>query len=424
MLRDKEMTPVAKLATQKAQAPQSTISRLESKYSDILDRVAKRKQKQQQEKEDRDKTLEPDDYRPAPLMKSQTMANVLKTSDKKERTPFRYDRNKNKYTSDANVKIKQSDLIGLNRSITNMSKHQDPYMKMKSNDSGYYDGGYRGYGKENIYKSKYDPDVMLSELSLSSGNKRTTAATQQQPYEGSSTSRHIRPYKRTESGDKRRTAINLYELLNDEDSEIDNRHQRRHQYAKGKSTGDQLRSDNQRRDFLDLDDEQLDAEKSERENKRKEIQSLIMKYAQMDDFYGKSSVYNNAETTRDNSNVVLAKVDPWDSKNSPIVIPKQSANNQLGKSQTMANISSHYDSSTNYSSWYMSNYNSSNIVPIKTNLTPSSSRSRMSKALSTFVRIYNSITGCFLICCLHFVPLIFRSIRSCVTQVKLLNCSF
>lgn len=378
MTRDKEITPVARLSTQKAQAPQSTISRLESKYSDILDRVAKRKQKQQQEKEDRDKTLEPDDHRPAPLMKSQTTANVLKTFEKKERTPFRYDRNKNKYASDASLKIKQSELVGLNELISNGSKHQDTSVKLKSSDSGYYDGGYRGYGKENIYKSKYDPDVMLSELSTSSGNKRTTMAMQEQPYVGSSTSRQIRPYKRTESEDKRRTAINLYELLNDEDSEVDNHHLRRHQYAKGKSTGNTLRSHNQRHNFVDLDDEQLDAKKSERENKRKEIQSLIMKYAQMDDFYGKSLIYNNAETR---------KVDPWDSKNSPIVISKQSSNNLLGKSQTMADISSNYESNTNYSSWYMSNYNSSNIVPIKTNLTPSSSRSRTSKALSTFVRI-------------------------------------
>lgn len=400
MPKDKEKTPVAKTAAQqKAPQAQSTISRLESKYSDILDRVAKRKQKQQQEKDDRDKTLEPDDYRPGLLMKSKTSANVLKmSSDKKERTPFRLDRNKSKYGLDtSDVKIKRSELLGLSSSTTN--GYQDPYTKMKSNDSGYYDGGYRSaYGKENVYKSKYDPDVLLSELSIGNGNKRTTTSTQQ-PYAGSSTSRQIKAYKRTESGDKRRTAINLYDLLNNEDSEVDLRHQRRHQYAKGKSTGNQLR-----RDFHDFGDEQMEAEKTERENKRKEIQSLIMKYAQMDDFYGKSSGYNNVVDDNNNSNSTSSgsstslassarKVDPWDAKHSPIVIPKKSAN-PLGKSQTMANIPSQYESGLgSYSSWYMSNYNSSNVVPIKTNLTPSSSRSRMSKALSTFVRISNSNTS-------------------------------
>lgn len=363
-------------------APQSTISRLESKYSDILDRVAKRKQKQAQEREDRDKTLEPD-YRPSPLMKSQTTANVLK-SDKKERTPFRLDRNKGKYDSEVDVKVKRSELIGLSSSSSNAnsSNYHDAYTKMKSNDSGYYDA-YRGYGKENIYKSKYDPDVLLSEMSTSSnGSRRSTQ--QLQPYAGSSTSRQIKAYKRTESGgDKRRTAINLYELLNDEDSELDNRQQRRREYMQRKSTGNQLRLDNAalRRDFQ-ANDDHLDLEKTERENKRKEIQSLIMKYAQMDDFYGKS--YNHTETEREKDTNNNVKLDPWDSKgkHSPVVIPKRSAN-PLGKSQTMSNISNHSDGDS-FSGWYNSNYNNS-VVPIKTNVTPAITR--MSKALSTFVRV-------------------------------------
>jgi hypothetical protein len=399
-LKDKEKTPVAK-SSMAEKAPQSTISRLESKYSDILDRVAKRKQKQQEEKDDRDKTLEPD-YRPAPLMKSQTTANVMKSeklTTQKERTPFRMDRTKSKYGSDADMKLKRSEMIGLGSS-SNLSNYHDTYTKMKSNDSGYYDG-YRGFGKENIYKSKYDPDVLYSELSSgngSSSSRMSTTSQQQQPYAGSSTSRQIKPYKRTESGgigDKRRTAINLYELLHDEDSEPDSRQHRRHQYTQRKSTGNQLRLDNAttRREFQPVNDDEIDLEKTERENKRKEIQSLIMKYAQMDDFYGKSSGYNGVDATsdKDANNNASARVDPWDksSKHSPVVIPAKSAN-PLAKSQTSANIpSNHYGGgdSHNYSSWYMSGYNSNNVVPIKTNVTPSSSRSRMSKALSTFVRL-------------------------------------
>lgn len=382
--------------TEKA-APQSTISRLESKYSDILDRVAKRKAKQQQEKEkeDRDKTLEPDyrSHMPVALTKSQTTANVAR-SDKpvaqKERTPFRLDRNKMKYNSDLDVKIKRSELIGLSGGNSNSSNYHDSYTKMKSNDSGYYDA-YRGYGKENVYKSKYDPDVLLSEMSSTNGNRRTSA-TQQQPYAaGSSTSRQIKPYKRTESGDKRRTAINLYELLHDEDPELDDRHQRRHQYMQRKSTGNQLRLEAHRsRDYLNSNEDLLDAEKTERENKRKEIQSLIMKYAQMDDFYGKSSMHEEEkekERERDNNNN-NSKIDPWDTKSnySPVMISKKSSN-PLGKSQTMANVTSLHDTGS-YSSWYNSNYNSNGIVPIKTNVTPSASKSRMSKALSTFVRVF------------------------------------
>lgn len=320
---------------------------------------------------------------PAPLMKSQTTANVMKMTDKsylstqKERTPFRVDRNKSKYTSEVDVKMKRSDLIGLSGSNSNATNYHDSYTKMKSNDSGYFDGS-RNYGKENIYKSKYDPDVLLSEIATSNGSSRS-----QQPYAGSSTSRQIRPYKRTESGgDKRRTAINLYELLSDEESEVEQRQQRRHQYMQRKSTGNQLRTDNQRREFHEANEDQTDLEKTERENKRKEIQSLIMKYAQMDDFYGKASGYNGNEVEKDaNNNSVTPKVDPWDSKSrhSPVVIPRKSTN-PLGKSLTMANIPSHYETN-GFSSYY-----NDNVVPIKTNLTPSSSKSRMSKALSTFVR--------------------------------------
>lgn len=336
-------------------------------------------------------------------MKSQTTANVMKATEKKERTPFRFDRNKGKFTSEVDGKIKRSELIGLS-SNSNLSNYNDPYTKMKSNDSGYYDG-FRGYGKENIYKSKYDPDVLLSEMSSSNGNRRTSA-TQPQPYASSSTSsRQIKPYKRTESGDKRRTAINLYELLNDEDSELNNRQQRRYQYTQRKSTGNQLRVDTHRKELFEANEDQTDLEKTERENKRKEIQSLIMKYAQMDDFYGKSSAYNHAEPEKksDVNNNVTSKVDPWDlrAKHSPVVIPKKSAN-PLGKSQTMSNIPSTLESISDTSSWYMSNYNSNNIVPIKTNLTPSTSKSRMSKALSTFVRVFNLETSffCFVFCCL------------------------
>lgn len=410
--KDREKTPIIKAAG--GDAPQSTISRLESKYSDILDRVAKRKQKllQDKEKEDRDKTLEPDDYRsnmPTSLAKSRTTANILK-SDKKERTPFHLDLNKYKYTSDldTDVKMKRPEFSGSssNSNLLNYHDYHDSYTKLKSNDSGYYDG-YRGHGKENIYKSKYDPDVLLSELSSS-----RKPSTTQQPYAGSSTSRQIKPYKRTESGDKRRTAINLYELQNDGDesekvSDHLNRYQRRHLYTQRKSAGTALRPETLRRELFEIDEDRTELEKIERENKRKEIQSLIMKYAQMDDVHGKPSTATNTHkevemdevnNNSSGSSYVVPKIDPWDpkSKYSPIVIPKRSAV-PIGKSRTMANIASPFDSTN----WYMSNYESNNIVPIKTNLTPLSSRSRMSKALSTFVRKSPQITvRSFLFCCL------------------------
>jgi hypothetical protein len=421
--------------------PQSTISRLESKYSDILDRVAKRKQRQQQEQreaEDRDKTLEPEythSTRSSGLMKSQTTANIMsKTSNsnqqssQKERTPFRLERNKNKYISsevnDSSVKLKRSDIIG----VSGSNSSSDSYTKMKSNDSGYYDS----YKTSNYGKSMYDPDILMSDFSTRNSKKTP------QPYTGSSTSRQIRPYKRTESGniDKRRTTVvNLHDMLSDEDSEIENRNNQRKQnlYTQRKSSGQfQMLSDSRQKTTTykrgeveepvssssDLDE----FDKTERENRRKEIQNLIKKYAQMDDFYGRSTAYSNAELDSSSSDTNChdsnsssssssnyssrtsikkeskSRIDPWDLKNkiSPVRIPQKKSMNPLGKSQTMANMSSlsssHYndDNNNGYSSWYMSNYHtnhSNNVVPIKTNVARSSTKSRMSKALSTFVRI-------------------------------------
>lgn len=397
--------------------PQSTISRLESKYSDILDRVAKRKQRQQErEAEDRDKTLEPEypQSRSTGLMKSQTTANIM--SKQKERTPYRVERNKNKYSTNSDsdesaMKLKRSDMIGVGSSYLSSG---DSYTKMKSNDSGYHDS-YKTHGK-----SMYDPEALMSDH-MTRSNKKTPQP--QASSTATASTRQIRPYRRTESGmtEKRRTGTNLHELLSDEESEFENRsNQRKHQlYTQRKSSGLQLRSMEDRNghnyqppsetsDSLSGSDFE-DFDKKERENRRKEIQSLIKKYAQMDDFYGRSTAYsnnadiepidtnnNNSERNKGNSskNESSSKIDPWDVKNkiSPIRIPQKKSLNPLGKSQTMANVpsmsSSQYNDNNGHSSWYMSNYHSNNVVPIKTNVARSSTKSRMSKALSTFVRIF------------------------------------
>ncbi|KAG5672772.1 hypothetical protein PVAND_002867 [Polypedilum vanderplanki] len=408
--KDKEKTPTAN-----DKNSQNVISRLESKYSDILDRVAKRKEKQrQQQLDDHEKTLEPENSRMAnPLMKSATTANISKSSfgsSQKERTPFRLERNKHKYSnsnlnsdtfdtisngsgissSASTSKMKRSDLLGSGGSSNDIS-----YNKLKSHDSGYYDGNY--------FKTKYDD--LLSDVSSNRHTPKKTTA-----YTGSSTSRQLRPYKRTDSssGDKHRTAINLYEMLENEEKSngTSSGSSYRRQYSQRKSTGKGLRStyNDNLSTTDDSSDDFSDFEKTERENRRKEIQSLIMKYAQLDDFYGKprddynSSISASSSSKKDRNN----NIDPWDMKvQSPVVIPMKSSNikpsstsssqfNALGKSQTMANIP-HYQSNYDFdSSWYGSNYNNSsknkgsNIVPITTFAQKSSSKSRMSKALSTF----------------------------------------
>lgn len=376
-------------------------------------------------------------------MKSATTSSVTKSSyssaassSQKERTPFKMERNKHKYhnydtmdsltngsssgtsssSSTNSSKVKRSDILG----STSIDDYPS-YSKLKSHDSGYYDGSY--------YKSKYED--LLSDVS----NNRHTPKKVTMPYAGSSTSRQLKPYKRTDStsNDKHRTAINLYDLLDNDESSTSSQKQQpqqpqtsttqvngsyRRQYSQRKSAGQSLRTaynhDNNLSTTDDSSDDYSDFEKTERENRRKEIQSLIMKYAQLDDFYSKSSNLNGDSDAKkkDNNN---NHIDPWDTKaQSPVVIPMKpstsskqqpstskvngstssSGFNALGKSQTTANIS-HYQSNYDYNdlSWYGSNYSNSsknkgsNVVPITTYAQKSSSKSRMSKALSTFVRI-------------------------------------
>lgn len=294
--------------------------------------------------------------------------------------------------STGSSKVKRTDLLAGYMS-NNSSNDYSSYSKLKSHDSGYYDGSY--------YKSKYDD--LLSDVTSSRHTPRSVAA-----YTGSSTSRQLKPYKRTDSSGetKHRTAINLYELLDNEpqspaQSQSSNH---RRQYSKGKSTGNSLLTAS-RYDTDDSSDDFADIEKTERENRRKEIQSLIQKYAQMDDYYGKTATAQKKEDKSDS-----AKLDPWEIKaQSPVTIPTKKTSissssgfNALGKSQTMATIAAHhyqnnYDTnknnnlSNNYdSSWYENSYNrsrnkSGHVVPITTYAPNSSSKSRMSKALSTFV---------------------------------------
>lgn len=294
-------------------------------------------------------------------------------------------------------KMKRSDLLG---GYMSNSDHSS-YSKLKSHDSGYYDGSY--------YKSKYDD--LLSDVTSSRHTPRTVAA-----YTGSSTSRQLKPYKRTDSDTRHRTAINLYELLDGDESIQQQQPQPsyRRQYSKGKSAGKGMTTSTSSRyiDTSSTDDSSDDfseIEKTERENRRKEIQNLIMKYAQLDDFYGKSST-----SKKDDNNNESVKLDPWDQKaKSPVVIPskKQTTKpasssttngfNALGKSQTMASIAPHhyqsnYDSFDYDPSWYENSYNRTrskggNVVPITTYAPKSSSKSRMSKALSTFVRAKRNI---------------------------------
>ncbi|XP_063703927.1 uncharacterized protein LOC134833523 [Culicoides brevitarsis] len=281
---DKDKTPVVSKNV-KPSSSASTISRLESKYSDILDRVHRRKEKNR-EKEDRDKTIEPLGINA--LAKSATSA--IFHHQPKERTPFQLSKNagKSRYetfdidyglgassgssnsTSSSSKRTELGLLTDSNRKKEEISKYHDyfssPYSKLKSNDSGYYDGS--RLGKENNYK-RYDL-----------GDDKT-----------SSRSRPLKAYTRNDSGgvSKKTTAINLFDIdVGDRKADRAHRnygHRRRpiELSTAGKSKTQQFFESEDA--FSPVPDE----EATDRENKRKEIQGLIMKYAQLDDFYSKTT---------------------------------------------------------------------------------------------------------------------------------------
>lgn len=93
LLLDKDKTPTV-----------SAVSRLENKYSDILERAAGRRRHE----EDRDKTLEPDDYggllRSATshqLAKAKLSSSSFNAADRKERTPYRTRAQRQRYMADS-----------------------------------------------------------------------------------------------------------------------------------------------------------------------------------------------------------------------------------------------------------------------------------------------------------------------------------
>jgi hypothetical protein len=279
------------------------------------------KRKSRHEQEDRDKTLEPNDIVAThprtlhPLAKSSTSA-VLKldrdlgySSSHKERTPYRLSgRHKNKYL--------ETVLDGNNnRTSPKEEKYQKSYAPTAASD---YVGA--RLSKESTYKSKYDPDTIYSDLATNgtsngSGNVRR------------------RQYRRNDSDKQHQTAINLYEL----DADRPTLAPRRDYTQRKSATSSNLYQRARTQQFADIDSSATESDErdKERENKRKEIQSLIQKYAQLDDFYGKGTDTKEAKADKE------VKEENNDSAyHSPVQHERH-----LQKSQTMHNLgpSSHYN---------------------------------------------------------------------------------
>ncbi|XP_055539643.1 serine/threonine-protein kinase PRP4 homolog isoform X4 [Wyeomyia smithii] len=310
-------TPVPTNKCSSGESASSTISRLESKYCDILDRVHQRKE---QYKDDKEKTLEPERTPTGlaargfnPLAKSATTSSVRGDSYSalKERTPYRLaaQRNRHKFleslemdyykkraelslacgvggTSSTTVPVSESLYERNGRELSSTSKY---VLKPRSKDSGYYDGKpislanpNSAIGKENIFKSKYDPDELLSELNTSTILSGAPSVVK----------RRIKPYKRSDT-----TGINFLQhstlssnvLGVPSTSEVDRKRENRrsgnfHQLQRSATQG-----------FFDADDictfpissdedtPSDDPRQMERDYRRKEIESILQKYAPLDE---------------------------------------------------------------------------------------------------------------------------------------------
>lgn len=301
--------------------------------------------RRRQEEDDREKTLEPDRPYMNPVTRSATtvlMGDKAYQAYQKERTPYKLSaRNRSKYadttattSSSLSAYKPSSELSLLNESATRNRARQSEYDPIRrkdtlydaytknanrynnNNGNGAIDHSHRsrGVGRENadaavgkeaFFKSKYDPDILYAEInnnSVSSSDRPASPSS----LKDRERKRQIRSYKRTCTANDRRHTTAYKDLANDEEKSTSSR------YSQRKSSGYQ-RSQTQK--FFDSEDQAISnvsrndrtetrgfAEAtpilSEREARRKEIQGLIMKYAQLDDVH---STKANEDQVNNNS---------------------------------------------------------------------------------------------------------------------------
>lgn len=402
---DKDKTPVP-------EEKMSTISRLESKYSDILGR---RRRKEHQETEDRDKTLEPDKIPLTPLQRSAT--TILGASGsvvKKESTPYRLNRNytdKNQALSTRNYKPR-SDLNVLQHSATSALaipktnyydtqalRHKDSvydiYGTRLLNSNRYNDYDhlnlntkatyYEGREKENTFKSKYEPSRLYAELNNNETFNRD---------------RNIPKYQK---GYRRNATTNLSNYNDDflntpststSSGYIDQGMISSSHYCPDRKLG-YHRSQTQKffdsekssvlRSLYDDKANENDSIKSEavkeREARRKEIQGLIAKYAQIDDVFLRAT---------DNDTVFDDKGNSRKSFNNEHNIPPNGSALD-GRTTDLSNDSVATSLGLSLGPYsYAQPSNKSSFLPLSKTQSVSSmssvNRIRIPKTLSTFVR--------------------------------------
>lgn len=398
---DKDKTP-------KVEEKISTISRLESKYSDVLGR---RRHKEQRE-EDRDKTLEPDKITFAPLTRSATTILTSNATAKKESTPYRLNRNysdrkpnlpstsstsfiprsdlnilqsnsssrfvipKTKYYESPIMKHKDSvyDIYGTR--ISNSNRFNDHERTGSNTKPSYYDGP----DKENSFKSKYEPSRLYAELN----NNETFSRDRNIP-------RYQKDYRRTATTNFSTYNDNLLDTPSTSSGYGTRNINSANRYAPDKSV-DYHRS--QTKKFFDSekpsvlrnmnDDEPIKSEAvREREARRKEIQGLIAKYAQIDDIFLRAidsdTASNNATNARSSTSNHYNSLASMHPSGNQLDGPTSDA---ILHSNVVTALGSYPYPQTSKKTSYLPLSKTQSVSSIS-----SANRTRIPKTLSTFVRI-------------------------------------
>lgn len=233
----------------------STRSRLEDKYSSVLDRIAsQKKERARKEKEDRDKTLEPEPSFSRGLMRSFTTAvfgessnkrNIYSREKTRDKTPFRS-------TND--------------RRLSSSHKQTDKNEYKNGYDIPLKDRPYYGKDRDSVYK-RHQRRSLRAEKSETNAGKFT-----------------LRPIEIANLSSAR-DLISPLQQTNEPNSKS--------QITKIPASSPSKEVGRQKQIYFPSSDEDDDKTPvgehvlTDRETRRKEIQTLIMKYAHLDEMYGR-----------------------------------------------------------------------------------------------------------------------------------------
>lgn len=238
----------------------STRSRLEDKYSSVLDRIAsQKKERARKEKEDREKTLEPEQSIPRGLMRSLTTAVFGESSFKRNHYSNEKTRDKTPYRS-------------VDRRLSSSNKQVDKTEYKNGYDIPLRDRPYYGKDRDSIYK-KHQRRSLRAEKSETQPGKLS-----------------LRPIDINIHPASRDLISPLQHRVNETNSKPN--------ITKTPASSPTREVGRQKQIYFPSSDEDDDKTPvgdqmlTERETRRQEIQTLIMKYAHLDEMYGRMA---NAE---------------------------------------------------------------------------------------------------------------------------------